>query len=198
MRNTTNPKQKDEHIYTVKRQTRLWFLAVGPVVVTVAMFLVMGSGQTQDTIKVNLDEKSGISPVQETSTDAHDQFGDNALRVVIAGVLSPTMTLQYYQDLLYNMEQKLGRRIRLILKPTYGEVNDLIRGGRADVGFVCSLAYIKGNEDFGMEVLVVPQINEGTVYYSYLIVPQESNAATLRDLRNTSLLLPTQYPTAAI
>jgi phosphonate transport system substrate-binding protein len=186
LKDVTTPKQKDGYIHTIKRQTRFWFLGLIPISIMVVMFLVVGHGHTQDTVRVHLNEKSDISPVQEISTDTHDQFGDDSLQVAIAGVLSPTMTLQYYQDLLDNMERKLGRRIRLILKPTYTEVNDLIRGERVDVGFVCSLAYVKGSEDFGMELLAVPQVNGETVYYSYLIVSQESGATALRDLRNAS------------
>lgn len=75
----------------------------------------------------------------------------------------------------------------LILKPTYAEINDLVDGQRADVAFVCSLPYVKGNQDFGMELLVIPQMYGETVYYSYLIVPEARAAATnLRDLSGAS------------
>lgn len=150
------------------------------------LFLAVGNGQTQDAIKVSLDEKSRVPPIQQISDSAYGQPGDSVLRVAIAGVLSPTKTLEYYQELLAHMEQKLSQQVTLILKPTYAEINDLVMGQRVDVAFVCSLAYVKGNDDFGMELLVVPQMYGETVYYSYLIVPNESSAASLKDLRGTS------------
>ncbi len=46
-------------------QIRFWVLVIVAVAVLVTMlFLAVGSGQTQDTIKVNLNEKSGIAPIK--------------------------------------------------------------------------------------------------------------------------------------
>lgn len=164
-----------------------WLFVVVPIVVVIAVFFLTSDNiQTQDTIKVSLDEKSRVSPVQQIGSNAHSQPDDESLRVAIAGVLSPTETLGYYEELLTYMEKKLGRQVTLILKPTYAEVNDLVRGQRVDIAFICSLSYVKGNADFGMELLVVPQMYGETVYYSYLIVPAESTATSLEDLRDAN------------
>jgi phosphonate transport system substrate-binding protein len=101
-------------------------------------------------------------------------------------VISPSRTLQSYQELLLYISKKLGRHTTLTLKPTYSEINDLIYGGHIDVAFVCSLAYVKGSEDFGLKLLVAPQIRGQTAYYSYLITPQDSQSASLEDLRGSS------------
>ncbi len=191
MQKTTLPSQKGRgegrFFHGVKRQAGFWFLALVPVAAAATvLFLVVATGQTQDAVKVSLESKSGVSAVQQTGRSAYSQTSADSLRVAISGVLSPSKTLEYYQELLTYMEQKLGRQVTLTLKPTYAEVNDLIRGKRVDVGFVCTLAYIKGNEDFGMELLVAPQMYGKTVYYSYLIVPEESSAERLRDLRGTT------------
>ncbi len=171
----------------IARQTKFWALAVIPLIALSAiLFLSLDNAQTHDSIKVNLSNKSAISSVQQTDLSDGSQAGAETLRVAISSVLSPTRTLEYYQELLTHMEEYLGRRITLILKPTYAEVNDLILGERVDVGFVCSLAYVKGNDDFGMDLLVAPQMNGETVYYSYLIVPQDSHVKGLIDLRNSS------------
>jgi phosphonate transport system substrate-binding protein len=42
---------------------------------------------------------------------------------------------------------------------------------------------VLGNEEFGMELLVVPEVNGETVYYSYIIVPAESSIGSLEDLK---------------
>lgn len=167
--------------------SRFWFLIIVTIAAAAAVLLfVLDSSQTQDVIKVSLNEKSDVSPVQQISGSAPIRSVDNSLRVAITGVLSPTKTLEYYQELLLYMERELDREVMLILKPTYAEINDLIRGQRVDVAFVCSLPYVKGNQDFGMELLVAPQMYGETVYYSYLIVPAGSSASSLRDLRGAS------------
>lgn len=172
---------------SITMQIRFWLLTLVPIVAAaLLLFLAIGSGQTQDAIKVSLDEKTVISPVQQTSGGVYGQPSDNLLHVAISGVLSPIRTLEYYQELLTYMGQKLDRQVTLNLKPTYAEINSLVKGGYVDVAFVCSLAYINGNQDFGLELLVVPQMHGETVYYSYLIVTEESNAASLEDLRGTS------------
>ncbi len=173
--------------HSIAMQAKFWLLVLGAIAVVAAiLFLAVGHSQSQDVLKVNLDQRSWVSPVQQISGDAHTQPSDHSLRVAIAGVLSPGKTLEDYQELLAYMGQKLGREVTLILKPTYAEINDLVRGERADIAFVCSLAYVEGNEGFGMELLVVPQMYGETVYHSYLIVPEESSATTLEDLRGAS------------
>ena len=173
--------------HSIKIQAKFWVLALVPIVAVAAtLFFIAGGSQSQDAIKVNLDKRSKISPVQQISCGTFSKPSDDLLQVAIAGVMSPAKTLEYYQELLAYMEQKLDRQVMLILRPTYAEINDLIEGQRAGVGFVCSLAYVKGNQDFGMELLAAPQIYGETVYYSYLIVPERSSATSLRDLRGAN------------
>ncbi len=171
-------------------QTKFWFIILVPVITIItAVFLVINPDQPQDVIEISLynqPQVTTLQPVQGTGLRINDQPDQELLRVAISGVLSPSQTLQHYQGLLNYLGQRLGRRVTITLKPTYAEVNDLIRGGRIDVAFVCSLAYVKGNEDFGMELLVAPQMYGQTVYYSYLIVPQDSLSTSLKDLRGGS------------
>ncbi len=168
-------------------RVKLWLLLFIPVIVLIiAILLVINLGQPQDAIEVSLYDQSQILPVQQVNEDIYKQLDDNRLCVAIAGVLSPSKTLESYQELLSYMSERLGRQVTMILKPTYAEINDLVHGGRADVAFICSLAYVEGNEDFGMELLVTPQVHGDTVYYSYLIVPRDSTNISLQDLRGGS------------
>lgn len=50
----------------------------------------------------------------------------------------------------------------------------MLKTGQADLAFVCTGAYVVGERDFGMELLVVPQ---------YIIAPADSPAKSLSDLR---------------
>jgi len=155
-------------------------------IVAAIAFISLNQGPPLDAIQVSLADKSAVPQVLGNNNDDYNQPGNTSLRVAIAGVLSPSSTLEAYQDLLTYMGDSLDRQVLMILKPTYAEINDMLMGQRADVAFVCSLAYVKGNQDFGMELLVAPRINEEIVYYSYLIVPEVSSASNMEDLRGRS------------
>ena len=105
------------------------------------------------------------------------------LRVAVAAVVSPKGTVESYSDLLAYIGKGLDRPVQLVQRQTYAEVNDLLARGEVDLAFVCTSAYVAGQRDFGMELLVAPQVNGETVYFSLLIVPASSSAHSMRDLR---------------
>ena len=164
--------------------TKFWLLIF---IIVAAMIGVLSStlynGQQQKSIKIDLNEKANISQVQQYDDVSDEVKNDNLLRIAISGVLSPSKTLEYYQELLTYIGDRIGREVIIILRPTYAEINDLVKSQSVDLAFVCTLAYVEGKEEFGMELLAAPQMHGETVYYSYLIVPDESDATSLSDLR---------------
>lgn len=129
------------------------------------------------------------------------------LRIAMAAVISPKGNVESYSALLEYIGAKLNRPIELVQRMTYAEVNELLQGGDADIAFVCTSAYVIGQREFGMELLVAPQVRGETVYYSLLIVPADSPARSLQDLRGktfaftdplslTGRLYPTQLVSA--
>jgi len=105
------------------------------------------------------------------------------LRLAVAPVWSPRESLNIYQDFALYLGRRLGRPAELVQGKTYAEINDLVRSGDLALAIVCTNAYLEGQEDFGMEALAVPQVHGETVYYSYLLVPQDSPAQSLTDLK---------------
>jgi len=105
------------------------------------------------------------------------------LRMAVAAILSPQTTTHDYGRLVAYLEHRLDRPVELIQRGTYAETNELIRTRQVDLAFVCTGAYVQGERDFGLEVLVVPQVAGETSYRSYLIVPADSSAQRLEDLR---------------
>lgn len=131
--------------------------------------------QTQVAGTVDLNDLQPISSPEDSETVP--------LRVAIAAVISPKGTLESYSPLLKYLETKLNRPVELIQRRTYLEINDLIEHGEVDLAFVCTSAYIQGHDTFGMELLVAPQVNGKTTYNSLLIVPADSPAQSMDDLR---------------
>jgi phosphonate transport system substrate-binding protein len=105
------------------------------------------------------------------------------LQVGVAAVISPQGTLESYRELIEYMEQRLGRPVEMVQRANYEEINRLLETGQVEVAFVCTGAYIYGWREFGMEVLVAPEINGAMSYASWLIVPADSQAQDLADLR---------------
>ena len=106
------------------------------------------------------------------------------LRVAVAAVISPKGTAENYQNLLDYLSNKLDRPVELVQRRTYAEVNDLVERGYVDIAFVCTSAYVEGHDKFGMELLAAPQVNGETIYYSLLLVPSNSTARSMADLRS--------------
>ena len=105
------------------------------------------------------------------------------LRVAVSAVISPQGTVESYTPLLDYIAVRLERPIELVQRPTYAEVNRLVEIGDVDVAFVCTGAYLIGEREFGMEILVAPVVNGEAAYHSWLIVAADSPANTLADLR---------------
>lgn len=105
------------------------------------------------------------------------------LRLAIAAIISPQGTADSYEPLRQYLSQALNRPVELIQRRTYAEVNTLLQMGEVDLAFVCTSAYVQGEREFGLKLLVAPQVQGDTVYHSLLLVPADSPAKQMSDLR---------------
>jgi len=145
-----------------------------------AVFATAGCGR-QTAGEVSLSRLSAVYPGSDMASSVPS--AKPVLRVAIASVISPRESLIYYGSLLTYLSKKTGRQVKLFQRQTYAEINDLMKSGDVDLAFVCTYAYVQGNQDFGMELLAAPQVNGQTEYRSYLIVPADSKARSLADLK---------------
>ncbi len=145
--------------------------------------LLAACGQESSYPQVALKKKVALAGVRQPSDEFVEPYREPPLRVAIASILSPAKNLESYHGLLSYLEKKLQRPVELVQRMTYAEINDLMRTGNIDIAFVCTLPYVEGKREFGMELLVAPQIRGQTIYYSYLIVPKESPVRTIEDLK---------------
>lgn len=126
----------------------------------------------------------------------------NPLRIAIGSMITPREGYVYYKKLLDYIEERIGRPVKYVDRDNYSEVNSLLKTGEIDVAFVCGRPYVDGHDEFGLELLVAPQIKGKTVYHSYFIVHIDSPIKTFDELRgktfaftdpksNTGKLVPT-------
>jgi phosphonate transport system substrate-binding protein len=113
----------------------------------------------------------------------NDRTEMQEFRIAIAPIVSPEKSLEMYDGFVQYVARKLGRKPVSLYRPTYSETNDLVRYKRCDMAIVCTYPFIRGEKEFGMQALVVPQINGETTYQSFVIVPASSHAASIMDLR---------------
>lgn len=105
------------------------------------------------------------------------------IRIAIAPVFSPEKSMAMYAPFVTFVAEKLGRKPTALYRQTYLETNDLIRYQRCDIAIVGTYPFIRGEKEFGMQALVVPQVNGKQAYQSIILVPRASSAKTLLDLR---------------
>ncbi|HWQ95878.1 MAG TPA: phosphate/phosphite/phosphonate ABC transporter substrate-binding protein [Candidatus Methylomirabilis sp.] len=138
----------------------------------ILIFLLL-SGCIEEPEKVNL------SIVQDPGTI----LDDTAVKVAIASVVSPKESYEYYDGMIRYISVKLGGKVKIIQRRSYLEINELIKNNEIDFAFVCGGAYIHGNSEFGMKILVAPVVRGNKTYNSYIIVQNNSNYTSLIDLR---------------
>jgi len=155
---------------TMIRFTLMLFLSI-------IIFFTFGCSQKPESIKIDLSNRQPIRTSEATAS------AGAVLRVAIAGVVSPTETLTSYSQLVSYLGRELNQTVEIVQRSTYAEINDLVRSGYVDLAFICSLAYVLGNEEFDMELLVVPEVGGATTYHSYIIVPADNAVETIEDLR---------------
>jgi len=107
-----------------------------------------------------------------------------ALHLAVASIVSPQGSIESYQNLADYLAKQLNRDVVIVQRRTYAGVNQLVAEKKVDLAFVCTSAYVDGHDKFGMELLVAPQIEGKTVYHSDLIVPADSDARGISDLRD--------------
>ena len=107
----------------------------------------------------------------------------SSIRVAFASVVSPEETRYKYDLLLKYIENKLEQPITIIQKQTYDEVNQLLKEGKVDLAFICSLSYVIGTNEGYMEDIATTKIDGKDLYRAYVITHKNSEFYTLDDLK---------------
>lgn len=127
-----------------------------------------------------------LKAAEPSPTSPPPPSGPPPLRVAVAAILSPQSTLHTYDRLAEYLSEQLGRPVELVQRATYAETNELVRTRQVDLAFICTGAYVRGRQEFGMDLLAVPQVGGQTTYQSYIIIPADSPARQWEDLRGTT------------
>lgn len=141
----------------------------------VLLLLVACSQPQYPTVRLNVEPEGAVVAAERAP-------GRLPLRVAIAAVISPKATFETYSPLLDYLAKRLDRPVELLQRPSYFEINELLRTGQADVGFICGGAFVEGERQGYMELLVVPEIDGSTTYQALIIVAAENPYRSFEDL----------------
>ena len=146
-------------------------------IVFAAILVISACGRDSDAVVVDFNKTIAVErPKNEVPQKA-------LLNVAVAAMISPKETFSYYRDLLDFIGAKMDRRVRLIQRKTYGEVNELFKKGQIDLAFICSGPYAADKEKYGFDALATPLVRGKPFYQSYLIVNKTSPYQKFADLR---------------
>lgn len=166
--------------------------------VCVAALAVLAGCLRRETVKrVDLQDVEQAPALPPQASDS-----SSILRVAIASMISPNNTRLLYKDLVDYIGRRLGRKVILKQRRTYGEVNELLARDELDLAFLCSAPYVEARDKLGVRLLAVPVVRGQAVYKCYIIVRARSTISTLEGLRgkkfafvdpmsNTGYLVPT-------
>lgn len=109
----------------------------------------------------------------------------NEIRIAVSSMTTPQGTFFKYHELFTYMEKKLNRKILLVQRKTYKEVNDLLKENKIDMAFICSGAYVTGKADSAFRLFLIPERNNQRYYQAYVVVNKESNYNSFEDLKGS-------------
>lgn len=146
-------------------------------ILPIICLFVLGCSAPDDRTSVDFSRQ--ISVEKPVAVDSHQQV----IRIAIGAMVSPKETISVYQDLVNYLAQKLDKKIEIIQRKTYQEINEMLSVGEVDAAFICSGPYVMGKDKYGMDLLVAPEVNGSHFYKSYLIVNKLGPEKSISDLR---------------
>ncbi len=114
---------------------------------------------------------------------------EDVIRFAVAPVHSPEKAFASYQLFTNYLAGRLKTPVELIQRKTYFEVNEMLRTGTIQFALVCTGAFVIGDDDFGLDLVVVPRYLGKSEYYSFIIVRKESPIREIEDLEGKRIAL---------
>ena len=111
------------------------------------------------------------------------QAAQRPIRIGVVSMITPVDTVEYYQDIIDYISEKIGQPVEMEYRKTYDEMDRLLEKGSVDAAFICSAPYVEDKRKFGVELLVVPQVDGSAFYRSFIIVHRDSGIQSFDGLQ---------------
>jgi len=114
------------------------------------------------------------------------QPDNDTLRFAVASMVSAEETWVTYKELVGYVAAAIGDKVSMILRPSYSDVRTLLEENKVDLALVCTGTYIACLQTGKVELLVVPDFEEGIEYRCLFIVRVDSGIKSISDLHGKS------------
>ncbi len=105
------------------------------------------------------------------------------VKIGVASMITPVDAVKYYQEIIDYIGEELHEPVEMVHRRNYEEMDRLLETGDVKIAFICSYPYVKDKEAFGVELLVVPKVDNKTTYHSYIIVHKDSPIKSFAELK---------------
>ena len=156
-----------------RKLLRIWFILL-------AVFSFTGCEREGHIARVDFNDTVEIEDLRVSEMPE--------INICVGSMITPKEGYAYYKALLSYIGNKLKMKVNFIEKESYAEVNFLLEEGKIDAAFVCGGPYIDGHDKFALELLVAPQVDGKTVYYSYIIVHKDSSIDKFAELKGKTFV----------
>ena len=157
----------------------VWIAAVGVVALFVA--LLFPSSPVRFWLLAFVGAAPSAARVGEGTVG--DASAGPSLRVAIGAMISPERTYSSYGELFSEVAKKRGRRLELVQRGTYREVNVLLEHGEVDMAWICTGAWPELHKAGTARLLAVPVVGGRATYNALVIAGPSTTAGGLRELR---------------
>jgi len=122
-------------------------------------------------------------PSQYVPSYERDESEERPILIALASVVSPYETIGYYRKIADHISRVTGRKVILIQRKTYAEVNMLLANGEVDIAFLSTGAYSSYKGMNEVELLVMAEHVNNSLYTADVIVHKDSAIFAIRDLK---------------
>lgn len=128
---------------------------------------------------------ASIAAVALTTLSAHVLARDIVMGLIPAE--NNQEMIQKFEPMRAYLEKKLGQKVRVYTATDYSGVIEAMKKKRIDIAWFGPLSYTLAEQEAGAEAFAVGVMTNGkSTYKSYFVVPGDSPAKTLMDLKGKS------------
>jgi phosphonate transport system substrate-binding protein len=161
-----------------KKQLVFWLPVVAVWMATVALSIgIMISRQSSHMTDPDV-SFSEWTPVEQAEAKG------NVFRFAVASMVSPEETWVTYKRLVEYVAEHIGNDTSMVLKPSYGDVRQLLEQNAVHSAFVCTGTYMASLSKRSIEVLAVPDFKDGMRYRCLVIVRADSGIDDIKGLKD--------------
>lgn len=165
----------------MKRIVTSFFVVILSVVLLIILPFILKNKQEE-----YIDFSNVTESIDNTNND------DENLRIGLISVAGDNKSYILEKELANYIGEKLNKKVKLIQKKSYRDINILLKNNKIDIAFLSTGAYSLYEDKDSLELLARP--NRGKAYYHPIVIAKkDSSIKEIEDLKNMSFAFVDTY-----